>query len=383
MVNANRLKETFQWLVRIDSVSKNEKEVAQELISVFEKLGGRIFTDNAHKTIGGNCPNLIVKFDGNRDVSPLMFNAHMDTVEPGKGISPLFAEGVFTSEGKTILGADDKSAIAVLIETMQLIREKGISHCPLEFVFTVCEEIGLQGAKHLDYSLVESAFGYSLDTSDISSIVMEAPGANRLEFAIHGKDAHSGVCPENGINAISLASRAIANLKLGRIDSETTCNIGLIEGGYATNIVPGLVVVKGEVRSHNPDKLEKLTREMVDAFETVIEENRDGHRLQELPGLDYQVMPDFSRMKVSEDHAAVRLAREAARNLGRELVSRSTGGGADANVFFEKNIMACILGTGMKDVHTTDESIRLDDMVKTVELVIEIIRFHSEKRIPE
>jgi len=378
MINRKRLAETFKFLVQIDSVSKEEGAIANELKKILESLGAETYIDNAGDKIGGNSGNLIAKFKGNKQAPPLLLNAHMDTVEPGRGVTAVLENGTFTSDGTTILGADDKSAIAILLETLNILKEKHLRYGPLELVFTVCEEIGLQGAKHLDLSAVDATYGFALDATDTEGIVTRAPSANHLEFKIHGKDAHAGAAPEKGINAISLASKAIANLELGRIDQETTCNIGIIEGGIATNIVPNLVKVKGEVRSHDEKKLNKITNEIVSSFNEVIENYRKMNFNDELPRVEINIKKDFPRTHIPDDHPVIKLATRAAENLGRKMVTKTTGGGADANIFFEKGIFTGVLGTGMRDMHTVRESVKLDDMVRTAELLLEIIRLHSQ-----
>jgi len=377
MVNRDRLGETFKFLVEIDSISKEEATISSEIKKILESLGAETVVDSAGDKIGGNSGNLIAKFKGNKQAPPLLLNAHMDTVEPGKGITAVLEEGIFTSDGTTILGADDKSAIAIILETIKIIQENDLPYGPIEIVLTVCEEIGLLGAKHLDLSLIESEYGYALDATDTEGIVTRAPSANRLEFKIHGKDAHAGAAPEKGINAISLASKAIAKLEIGRIDYETTCNIGMIEGGMAINIVPNLVTVKGEARSHDEEKLSKITNEIVSSFKGVVENYKEASSDDGLPRLEVYVENDFSRTYIPDEHPVVSLARKAAENLGRKMVAKTTGGGADANILFGKGIVTGVLGTGMRDMHTVRESVRLDDMVKTVELLLEIIRVHA------
>ena len=377
MVNRDRLGETFKFLVEIDSISKEEDTISSEIRKILESLGAETVVDSAGDKIGGNSGNLIAKFRGNRQAPPLLLNAHMDTVEPGKGITAVLKEGVFTSDGTTILGADDKSAIAIILETIKIIQENNLPYGPIEIVLTVCEEIGLLGAKHLDLSLIESEYGYALDATDTEGIITRAPSANRLEFKIHGKDAHAGAAPEKGINAISLASKAIAKLEIGRIDQETTCNIGMIEGGRAINIVPNLVTVKGEARSHDEEKLSKITDEIVSSFKEVVENYKEASSDDELPRLEVYVENDFSRTFIPDEHPVVSLACKAAENLGRKMVAKTTGGGADANILFGKGIVTGVLGTGMRDMHTVREYVRLDDMVKTVELLLEIIRVHA------
>ncbi|OQY55459.1 MAG: peptidase T [Desulfobacteraceae bacterium 4572_88] len=378
MISSDRLAETFKFLVEIDSESGNEANVSNEIRKIFESLGvAEIHIDDAGAQTGSNTGNLIAKFEGSASAPPLMLNAHMDTVSPGKGVKAILRDGVFTSDGTTILGADDKSAIAILIEILHVLRENSLPHGPLEIVLTTCEEVGLLGAKHLDFSLITAKYGYALDSGDTEGLVTRAPGANRFEFRVHGKDAHAGVAPEKGINAISLASKAIARLEIGRIDHETTCNIGIIEGGIATNIVPSLVTVRGEVRSHDEDKLDTLTNKIVSAFKSAVESDTAASE-NELPRVDIQLENDFSRTNVPEDHPVVALAQEAAANIGREIKLKTSGGGADANVFFKQGIMTGVLGTGMRDVHTVREFVRLDDMVRAAELVLEIIRIHSK-----
>ncbi|MBU1055903.1 MAG: M20/M25/M40 family metallo-hydrolase [Proteobacteria bacterium] len=376
MINSKRLADTFRFLVGIDSVSKQEGKIAFELKKIFESMGAKTAFDNAGEIIGSDTGNLFVKFTGDKKAPPLLLNAHMDTVEPGRGIMPVLKDGVFTSDGNTILGADDKSAIAILIEVMTVLKEKNIGFGPIEIVLTICEEIGLLGAKHLDTSLINAKYGYALDATDTEGIVTRAPGANRLEFIIHGRDAHAGAAPEKGINAILLAGKAIAGLEIGRIDHETTCNLGIIKGGVATNIVPSYVSIKGEVRSHNNEKLKEVTNKIISSFENVVK-NYQRNSSDALPRVDIIVDDDFSSTNIPENHTVVNLAKQAAANLGRNMITKITGGGADANIFFAKGIMTGVIGTGMIDMHTVRESVKVDDMVKTGELLLEIIKLHS------
>lgn len=378
MINRERLAETFKSLAETDSISKEEGVFAGKIERILAAMGAETFVDNAGELIGGNTGNLIARFKGNTPAPTLLLNAHMDTVEPGRGVAAMLENGTFTSDGTTILGADDKSAIAILLETLNVLHENDLPYGPLEIVLTVCEEIGLLGAKHLDLSLVTATYGFALDATDTEGIVTRAPSANHLEFIIHGKDAHAGAAPEKGINAISLASKAIAMLKLGRIDQETTCNIGIIEGGLATNIVPNLVTVKGEVRSHDEEKLHKITNEIVSSFKEVVENFEEARPEEGLPRIEVNIKKDFSRTYIPDDHPVVTLASKAAENLGRKLATKTSGGGADANIFFEKGIFTGVLGTGMRDMHTVRESVKLDDMVRTAELLLEIIRLHSQ-----
>ncbi len=379
MVNEERLGAVFKFLAEIDSVSKHEKALAQEIVKIVTRMGGKIVIDGSKRKTGSDTGNMIVRFAGNTDALPLLLSAHMDTVEPGIGVKVVFEDGVFKSDGTTVLGADDKSAIAIILETIQILQEKNLPRGPIELVLTTCEEIGLRGAKNLDYSLLNAKSGYVLDSADTEGIVVQAPSANNLEFRVIGKAAHSGAHPEKGINAVSIAAKAIAGLNLGRIDEETTCNIGLIDGGVATNIVPDLVTIKGEVRSHDEGKLKEVTDTIVSSFESAVAEYKKVSTDDKLPCLEKKVTNEFSKTHIPNEHLVVRLAREAAKNLGREMALKKTGGGADANVFFKKGIMTGVIGTGMRDIHTVRETIGLSDMVKTVELLIEIIRLNAKE----
>jgi tripeptide aminopeptidase len=242
---------------------------------------------------------------------------------------------------------------------------------------TVCEETGLAGAKNLDFSQFKAPFGFTLDGSDTEGVIVQAPSANRFEIRIIGKDAHAGAHPENGINAIHLAAKAMAGLTLGRIDQETTCNIGWIEGGLATNIIPPLVTLRGEARSHDEDKLKQVTAGIVNAFERVIAACRGSEPQNGLPRVETRVERSYSRTCIPGNHPLVDLARRAADRLGRAMRTKISGGGSDANVFFEKGIPLGILGTGMREVHSVREYVALEDMIRATELLLEIIRLQA------
>lgn len=375
MINSQRMAQRFKSLVEIDSLSRREKEVALELEKILTKMGAIVCYDTAKEKVNGNCSNLVAKFKGTVAAEPLFLSGHMDTVGPGEGIKVQYENGIFKSDGTTILGSDDKSAIAIILEVMEVMLENNLDCPPVEIIFTVCEEIGLLGAKHFDHSLMDSTFGYILDSADTRGIVTKAPAANKITIKIHGRAAHAGAAPENGVNAIWVASKAVSGLRLGRIDEETTCNLGVITGGVATNIVPDFVEIKGEARSHDMEKLKTVTDTMVNAFYMAAESVGSG---SDLPRIEAVVENDFPNTNIPEDHKAIRLARQAAANLGVNLTSKTVGGGADANIFFGKGIVAGVLGTGMKDVHTLNESIDIKDMEDSARLVLEILKVHAK-----
>ncbi len=374
MINSKRLGNYFETLVRTDSVSKEENRIARMLTRMLEERGAEVRFDRAGEMTGGDCGNLVAKFRGNVEREPIFLSGHMDTVEPGRHVEPVFDNGVYRSDGSTILGADDKSAIAIILEVLDVIFENNLDHPPIEVIFTVCEEIGLLGAKYFDFSLMDAKLGYVLDSTDPEGIVINAPAAVKFDIKVVGKTAHAGGEPERGINAIMVASNAISRLDSGRIDHETTCNFGRIKGGTATNIVPDLVEIKGEVRSHDTDKLERVTEKIRRGFSDAADEYR---RDDELPRVEFVAENDYPKTSIPEEHPVVMLADKASRNLGRELKRKVIGGGADANIFCSKGIVTGVLGTGMRDVHTVNENVSLADMESTARLVLEIIRLHA------
>jgi tripeptide aminopeptidase len=379
-INRQRLADTFMSLVRIDSPSREEAAVAKWIKKNFEAFRGcRACFDNSMESTGSQCGNLIIHIDGDVDAPPLFFNAHMDTVEPGRGIIPVFDGTVFRTDGSTVLGSDDKAAIAILFEVVRCLREQEISHGPIDIVFTVCEEIGLLGAKALDISLLRAKAGYALDTTDPDTLINRAPEAVRLVIDVTGRAAHAGINPEEGINAIQVAARALAGISLGRIDHETTANIGTIHGGKATNIVPEVVRMEGEVRSHDSAMLRKVQDRIAGAFlraadEYRTEKARSGHQgTPEPPFVQTEVFHDYPAMSVPEDHPLTAAAKRAAESAGRKLRVETTGGGSDANILNSKGLDTLILGIGMQNVHTTSEFILLEDMVRTARLTAGII----------
>jgi tripeptide aminopeptidase len=376
MIDKDRLGRLFSELVKIDSVSREEGALCRDLRRRLGELGIAAVVDDAGAALAGETGNLIGRYAGNREAPPLLLSAHMDTVEPGRGIVPVFENGVFRSRGDTVLGADDKCGIAIILEALRCISANGLPCGPLELLFTICEEIGLQGAKHLAFDQFTARMGYVLDTRNPEVIITRAPAANRICLEISGRAAHAGAEPEKGINAIELAARAIAPLKLGRIDHETTCNIGVVEGGVAVNIVPERVVVHGEARSHDISKLRSVTETMVRSFQRAVAE-ADTANGKPGPHLKVDVQLDFDRLSIDEDHDVVKIARQAAANLDRKIYTATSGGGSDANILYRHGIVAGVLGTGCEKVHTVDERVALEDMVDAAELLVEIIGLHA------
>ena len=375
MINEQRIAAEFARQAAIDSPSFQEGEIAAYLEGRFRQLGATVVYDQAGEQIGSQTGNMIVRLPGSRPGEPFLLSVHMDTVTPAQNVEPVLTEGVFTSAGETILGADDKAGIAEVIEAIEVLKEQQIPHVPLEIAVTVCEEQGLLGAKHLDFSRLTAKRGVALDTTGIDVVINRAPAANRFRVDVIGHEAHAGVCPEQGISAIAIAARAIARMSLGRIDDETTANIGTIEGGLASNIVPRQVSLHGEVRSHSAEKLRVQTEAIVAALEEEVE-RATLHLGEEIKraSLSLELWEDFPLMQVAEDHPLLQLICAAGETLQRPQQVRAAGGGSDANIFNGQGIDMVILGTGMNKVHTIHEQVKVADMVKVSELLVEILR---------
>jgi tripeptide aminopeptidase len=374
-INPERLASVFITLCEIDSPSKEEGRVAAYLKSLFTSMGAEVIEDDSANQTGSDCGNLFVRFpEGGLDRDPVFFNCHMDTVLPAIGIKVERHGEIFTSAGDTVLGSDDKAGIASLIEVMRTLQEKNIPYGPVELVFTTCEEVGLLGAKALDPSLIKAKIGYALDSSGTNRVVVGAPAANRITAEIKGLASHAGLSPEKGISAIHLAAKAIARLKLGRLDPESSANIGVITGGAASNIIPESVVVQGEVRSHAVKLLEEYTEHIRSAFQEEVDNWSDPTgNISGRPSLDFRIIDDYPVMKLDRESAVIKRVEAAAAALGRELDYVVAGGGSDANIFNSYAIQCAILATGMDKVHSTRETIKLSDMVLTAELILAIL----------
>jgi tripeptide aminopeptidase len=354
-------------LVKIDSISREERNLADLLIEKLEDLGLEVIVDQAGEKVKSNCGNIIARFEGNiKEVTPIMFSAHMDTVVPGKNIQPVCEGDKILSSGKTILGADDKAAIAALLEALHIIKEDNISCGDIEIVFSICEEIGLLGAKNLDISSLNAQIGFVLDCGgQVGEIISAAPSQNSLKIIIHGKSAHAGSNPEEGINAIQVAGFALSRMKLGRIDEETTTNIGIISGGKATNIIPDEVTLEGEVRSRNEEKLEKYTKKLKQIVEDTAQEFKTK--------AEVKINREYYCYNLSTDDRVVKIAMKAAKDMGLEPLLHPSGGGSDANVFNKKGFPSVDLAIGIEKVHTVDEYILVKNLKNTVEYVLSII----------
>lgn len=374
-INRERLADCFILLCETDSPSREEGRIAALLKGIFSDLGAdAIVEDDSGRETGSDSGNLIIRFKGTVPAEGIFFSCHLDTVDPGRGVKVRRDNDIFRSAGDTVLGSDDKSGIAAIIEAIRHLREYNIPHGPFEVILTTCEEIGLLGAKSLDPSMISAGMGYALDSTGIDTVIIGAPASNHLEITVHGVAAHSGLHPEWGINAISLAAQALTGIPQGRISERSTINIGTIQGGTASNIVPERVTIIGEVRSHSEEELQQLTGQIRTAFEDVVQKWTDPAGLAKgKPGLTFVARPDFPVMKLDHGDRVLRHIELAARSINLELSFKVAGGGSDANIFNGYGLPTAIIATGMTHVHSTDEQVELGDMEKLTSLLVAIL----------
>lgn len=358
----------LQRLLAHSSPSKKEYDLSQEIISQLQELDLKISTHKLNNKYAGNCGNILAVLEAVDDSKrTITFNAHMDTVETDKPPRYEIENGKIYSTGEYAIGLDDKAGIAAIIQAIAEIKEKQIPCGRINLLFTVSEEIGLIGAKNFDASLIKDSFVYVMDSHGApGTIINRAPTQISLDALITGKPAHSGVEPEKGISAIIAASRAIWNMKLGRIDELTTANVGTINGGIARNIVPDSAKIKAEARSHDDKKLKDQIDHMIGAFE-------ESCRHQSCR-FSYEIVEEYKSYCLEEDEEIVKLAIGAINKSGIRPSIESTGGGSDTNIFNDSGVPALALSCGYYNPHTPDEYANIDELDKSVEILVNLAR---------
>ncbi len=373
-VNETRLVQTFLDLVRQNTPPRHEKAASEIGARILAEIGFVCEFDDTGEKVGGSIGNLIAFKKGTvADAPPIFFSAHFDTVEPTPGLEPVFDGEIIRSGGDTILGADDKCGMAPILEAMRILDEQSIPHGDIQLLLTICEEIGLVGAKHLDPRRIKAQFGYVLDAGPpVGSFVYSAPTQDIFEVWIHGRPAHAGAQPEDGVSAILVAARAVARMKLGRIDHETTANVGIVSGGTATNIIPAECYLKCEARSRSQAKLDKQRDHMLACF----------HEEAAAAGVGVEIKNEaaYVTYELGMDDPVLTVGMAASERIGLEPLLRVTGGGADANIFNANGFPTTVLGCGMQNIHRHDEYVRISDMVKSTQLVVSIVQTAAEWR---
>ena len=364
----------FLELAVLPSPSGEERAVADRVLDYLHALGLDVDEDDAGSRIGSSMGNIFCRLapSNGGDGTPVFFCAHLDTVPPEAAIEPVVGEDeVVRNAAGTILGADNKSAVAAMLEAAARLVEKGQAHAGLELLFTPMEEVGLRGAAAFDEQRLDARVGYVYDhAGPVGEVILGAPHQRKLDIQFHGRAAHAGMYPEEGRSAIAAAARAIADLRLGRLDGETTANVGEIEGGTARNVVPEHCRVLAEARSHDERKLADVVQEMLETvtFAATLAECE----------VETQVEGSARGYRFRRDDVPVRIAASALERSGREPSYIFSGGGADANVFNERGLQCVNLANGMTDIHTPDERIAVADLEAMVDVTLALVEVAAE-----
>ncbi|MCR5701697.1 MAG: M20/M25/M40 family metallo-hydrolase [Lachnospiraceae bacterium] len=365
--NTNRIVDEFTELTSIDSVSFKERVFADVLKEKLKALGFDFFEDEAGDAYGGNAGNIYAFLEGNSDAEPILLSSHMDTVQPGIGKKPIVRDdGRITSDGTTVLGADDVAGIVEILEGIRIIKESGVPHRSIELLFPIGEEEYIKGTDVFDFSKIKSKDAYVLDMSGkVGSAAIKAPSIISFEVVVKGKASHAGFHPDEGINAIQAMAYVVSSVSQGRIDEETTLNIGTISGGTATNIISEQCVCTGEIRSY----VHKKALAQLDKLKAAFEEAKNKY------GIDYEFKTDINMKAYEIDKSSSVVSRFenvcSKLNLPGNLTE--TFGGSDNNNFVKNGISGIVLSCGMYNVHSKAEYTTIEDLEKGSKLVAELI----------
>lgn len=370
-MNKERLIDNFIEMIKIHSPSKKEKEFAEYMVKVLKELGAEIYLDNGFKNYGGNSPTVFAKIKGNVEGEGVTLAAHMDVIEPNLNVNPIIENGIIKTDGTTTLGGDDKGGVACIVEALRTIKENNISHEDIYVLLTPCEESGLQGAKNIDWTLVPEEIKPAknmlvIDNAGRAGIIAHtAPSKYDFEITFKGRKAHAGIEPEKGINAVSIAAAAISRMNIGRIDSLTTSNIGVINSDSPTNVVPDNCFVKGEIRSHSEEKILEIIKNYEEACKEAVSQVGGEY--------EFKYVCDFPTLKPKDDLKFAKEFAEVYESLGIPTELKVIGGGSDSNIFAKEGYNSIIIGVGMYNVHTVDEYLEIEELYKTTEAVIKYI----------
>ena len=358
MINQDRIKKQFLDVTSIPGTSRNERQIIDYIKNFVGKLGFDFYEDNVHKVLDGDAGNLVCKiYNSNTKGKSFLLAAHVDTITLSCE-SPVIRNNRFVSSDDRILGADDRVGVAVLLEILDQVANKKINYPNLEIVFFVAEEIGCLGSKNFDCS------------APVGQIVVQAPSAVDFEIRFVGKEAHSAVAPEKGINAILMASEAICDVKIPSKSEGTVFNIGQIKGGKKNNIVPGKVVVNGEIRSYDKGNIEEYLEKLTETGQAV--SDRYGGKFE----MSHSVR--YNSFKLSEDSTAFKIAKAATEEAEKEFLPIRYLAGSDANNFNQGNVEAVNIGLGYVNNHSADEFIEVSDLIKDVEIGTRIVQLAAD-----
>jgi len=366
-IDKDALVKRFFNLARIDGISRDERAVADYILDFLDSINITSQEDDTADKIEGNTGNIIAYYPNqSNDQKPILLMAHMDTVDHTADLKPIINQGIIRSNGETILGADDRAGIAIILHVLEYLHQNNVNHRPLEIVFSVGEEKGMLGSSHLEFSQLTSKEGYILDCSrPPGQYVARTPSSVDVNFTFFGKASHAGVAIENGINAISMALEVLQKFQVGKIDSATTANIGTINGGTAVNVVPEKVTATGEIRSFKPKMIETICQKIKKHGKT-ISDKYNGN-------VEVECIPIFKGFDLSEDIPVVTRLISAYKKFSLKPEGLTYYGGSDANVVNKHNINTVNIGIGIKNPHAHNEEIAVKDLVTTAEIVLDLI----------
>ena len=366
-LNEKRILDTFFSLTSIDSPSYCERSMADHLKKVYSSLGIELEEDDTAQMYGGNAGNLFGRLGGALPGAPILFSGHMDTVEPSCGKKAvLHPDGTITSDGTTVLGADDVSCLTAILEAVRYLKETNTPHRDLELMFSPGEEHFSEGTRRFDFSKVKAKMGFVLDlAADMGAAALKAPGSVHFWLTVHGKAAHSGFNPEDGIHAISIAADAITKLKFGHTDPITTVNIGTIHGGLMTNIIPESCDLEGEIRSYEDARIQEELDKIIDTFEASAKKFGGS--------ISHKHEWCYKALNTPEDAEIVKFYRRACEKTGLPCKLTGTFGMSDCNHFPQHGVEGIVVSSAMWNCHSTKEYTTADSLVKLTELVINLM----------
>lgn len=366
MLGKTRLLTLFEQLVSFDSPSFGERKICDFLKDKLVKLGLTPQEDDTAQKIGGNCGNVYVSVNGTVNLPPLLFCAHMDTVEPSKGKKAvLHSDGTITSDGSTVLGADDFAGVAAIMEALTVIIENNIPHRPLEILFTVAEEPYCVGIKHFDRTRLKSKEAYVFDMSGaVGGLAYQAPTIISFTVKFTGKSAHAGFAPETGIHAIKAAALAVSQITCGR-ENGMSINIGTISGGTASNIVPDSCVMTGEIRSLSDED----AREQMLKIAEIVQSSAEAYGAKS----EIQSSRKCMAYRTDSEHNVVKRFEKACMQNGIPVKLCQTFGGSDNNYLAQYGIDGVVLATAMNNCHTCAEYTTVYELERAARLAFNLM----------
>ncbi|TYB30917.1 MAG: M20/M25/M40 family metallo-hydrolase [Candidatus Mcinerneyibacterium aminivorans] len=365
----------FMEMVKIPSPSKNEKNIYEYLIKKLKNMGLKVETDNTGDKIGSNANNIYAILEGNSNKEGIILSAHMDTVVPAEKQNPHIEGTIIKSDENSVLGGDDKAGIAIILEIINQLKKKKIKHGDIEVVITVAEEIGLLGAKNFDTAKFKNNKAMVFDMKGIDKIGFASIGQKKYFLEIEGRSSHAAMAPEKGINAVKIAADIISSIDTGQLDFETTANVGTVEGGSETNIVPDYARISGEVRSHDKKKINYYINKIIEnSWEIIRNYNKTIENEVIFPKFSYEIEDSYRPFTINKNSSFIKNLLIAGKNLNREQMLIKNNGGNDGNIFNEKGIKSVVIGIGMEDVHSKKEKIDYENMKKVVKLIMEYLK---------